>query len=162
NIRVQEAALEAARALLDQNQARFEVGSAARLEVVQSEAEVALREEELVRAQYNYRRLQDQLVRLISNYETPNQFPGEIIPADVADPSQVRVNESYEELLAIAREMRPELQQADLDIENRRIELQSSRNQLRPNLDLVAGYQQFGLGGTRIIRDFSGGFSDPV
>src|SRR5690606_41987191 len=82
--------------------------------------------EELVRAQYNYRRLQDQLVRLISNYETPNQFPGEIIPADVADPSQVRVNESYEELLAIAREMRPELQQARS--EEHTSELQSREN----------------------------------
>lgn len=162
NIRVQEASLEAAQALLDQNQARFDVGSAARLEVVQSEAEVALREEELVRARYTYRRLQDQLVRLISNYENPNQFPGEIVPADVADPSQVRIDESYDELLAIAGEMRPELQEAALEIENRRVELQSSRNQLRPNLDLVAGYQQFGLGGTRIIRDFSGGFSDPA
>lgn len=162
NIRVQETSLEAAQALLDQNQARFDVGSVARLEVVQSEAEVALREEELVRARYSYRRLQDQLVRLISNYENPNQFPGEIVPADVADPSMVKVDESFEKLLAIAREMRPELQEADLEIENRRVELQSSRNQLRPSLDLIAGYQQFGLGGTRIIRDFSGGFSDPT
>jgi outer membrane protein len=46
-------------------------------------------------------------------------------------------------------------------VTNQQVALNRSRNSLRPNLDLVAGYQQFGLGGTRIVRDFSQGFFDP-
>ena len=71
------------------------------------------------------------------------------------------MSESFERLQAIAQELRPELQQSDLQIENERVNLDLSRNELRPTLDLVAGYQQFGLGGQRIVRDFSGGFTDP-
>jgi len=159
-IRVEDTALEAARTLLEQNVARFEVGSASRLEVLQGEAELALRQEERIRVGYRHRQIQDQLIRLISDYEDPRSFPFEIVPADLPD-ADFQVSESFERLQAIAQELRPELQQSDLQIENERVNLDLSRNELRPTLDLVAGYQQFGLGGQRIVRDFSGGFTDP-
>lgn len=159
-IRVEETALDAARTLLEQNMARFEVGSASRLEVLQGEAEVALRQEERIRVGYRYRQIQDRLIRLISDYEDPRSFPYEIVPADLPDPN-LQVSDSFEQLQEIARELRPELQQAALQIDNEKVSWDRSRNELRPTLDLVAGYQQFGLGGNRIVRDFSGGFTDP-
>jgi outer membrane protein TolC len=161
-VEVREKAFEYAHTVLEQNRARFEVGTAARLEVVQAEAELASRKEELVRAQFTYRRVQDQLVRLITDFEDPRDFAGEIIP--VVEGSQPNpLNKDFDELLAIASEMRPELQQADLQQENLEVRYQQSRDRLRPNLDLVAGYQQVGLGGIRILRDYEQGlFPAPI
>ena len=157
---VKEKSLQLANTVLDQNRVRLEVGTASRLDVVQAETEVALRREELIRTQFNYRRSQDQLVKLMTSYRDPREFPGEIVPADpVSVPPPV--SQSFDRLRAVAAEMRPEFQQADLEMANQKVTLDLSRDKLRPNLDLVAGYQQFGLGGTKIIRDFSQGFIDP-
>ena len=160
DIAAKKKALETAQAILDQNEARFEVGSASRLEVVQGEAEVSLREEQLIRARYRYRRTQDQLIRLISDYQDPRSFPAEIVPQDRPD-ATLDPPESFERLQAVAQELRPELQQTALELENQKTRLDRSRNELRPTLDLVAGYQQYGLGGSIVLRDFSGGFTDP-
>ncbi|RPJ52712.1 MAG: TolC family protein [Acidobacteria bacterium] len=157
---VKDKSLQLARTVLEQNRARHDVGTAARLEVVQAEAEVALRQEELVRSRYNYRLVQDQLIQLVSNFEDPRQFPGDLVPADpISRPDTFRA--SFEELKAQAFEARPEVEQARLDLANQAVSLNLTRNRLRPSLDLVAGYQQFGLGGTLIERDFSQGLFNP-
>ncbi len=157
---VKDKSLQLARTVLQQNRARYDVGTASRLEVVQAEAEVALRQEELVRSKYNYRLVQDQLVQLVSNFEDPRQFPGDLVPADpVSRPDNIRG--SFEELKEQALKARPEVEQARLDLASQKVSLNLTRNRLRPNLDLVAGYQQFGLGGTLVERDFSQGFLNP-
>ncbi len=157
DIKVKQESLDLANAILKQNRDRLEVGSAARLEVIQSEAEVAARREELIRSQYTYRRIQDQLVKLISNYQDPREFSGEI---QAVSPIQLptATGGDFKQLFQYAKEHRPEVIEAELDINNRRISLESARNRLKPRLDLQAGYKQVGLGGTRLIRDFSGGF----
>ena len=152
-VEVTQKAHEYAQTVYEQNQARFEVGTAARLEVVQAEAELASRKEEMISAQYTYRRVQDQLVQLVSDFEDPRAFQGEIIPVEQNDPAPP--DEAFDKLLEIAVEMRPEMQQADLGLSNFSIRHEQSRDNLKPKLDLVAGYQQYGLGGNTIIRDFS-------
>ncbi len=160
DIQVKQKSAELAQTILEQNQARFEVGSAARLQVVEAEAELASRSEELIRARFEYRRTQDRLVSLISTYDDPREFAGEIVPADpvVAPPP---VPDSFERLQAVSREQNPDLQRADLELANQAVDLELSRDRLKPTLDLVLGYQQYGLGGTQVIRDFSQGFINP-
>ncbi len=159
---VKDKSLQLAKTVLDQNRARYQVGTAARLEVVQAEAEVALRQEELVRSKYNYRLVQDQLIQLVSNFDDPRQFPGDLVPADPVS-SPTTIPGSFEDLREQALQSRPEVEQAKLDLASQKVGLNLTRNRLRPNLDLVAGYQQFGLGGTLVQRDFSQGlFSPPV
>jgi outer membrane protein TolC len=157
DIKVKQQSLDFANATLKQNRDRLEVGSAARLEVIQSEAEVAARQEELIRSQYTYRRTQDQLVKLISSYQDPREFSGEIQPVSPMQLPTASGNE-FKQLFEYARAHRPEVIQADLDIGNRHITLESTRNRLKPRLDLQASYKQVGLGGNHLIRDFSGGF----
>jgi len=159
-VQVREKSLQLAQTVLQQNRERFAVGAAARLQVVESEAEAALRQEELIRSQYSYRLVQDQLIQLVTSYEDPRQFPGEIVPSDPALVPNVAV-ESFQELQQAAIGSRPEIQQAELRIAADKISLDQSRDRLRPNLELVAGYQQYGLGGTLINRDYSQGFLNP-
>ena len=160
DIDVKQKSYDLAKTIHDQNQARFEVGTASRLEVVQAQAEVASRQEELIRSQYTARRVQDQLVQLVTGYDDPRKFSGEIIPAETDRPAPDGP-EPFDELMMEASELRPDLQQAAISIANRRIELDRSRDRLKPSLELVGGYQQYGIGGTQVIRDFSQGFFDP-
>jgi len=157
DLEVKQKSLEYAQTLLEQNRIRHEVGTAAQLEVVQSEAEVASRREEFIRAEYYCRLTQDQLVQLITDYEDPHAFQGRIIPiTDSNDPH--KTDDDYETLMEIASEMRPELQQAELNELNLEINLNLARDRLKPSLEAVGGWQQFGLGGNRIIRDYSDDF----
>lgn len=155
DLEVRKKALEYAETVLNQNQARFEVGTASRLEVVEAEAEVAARREELIRAQFTYRRVQDALVQMISDFEDPWRFKGQIVPVVDIDVSDLP-EEPFEKLMEVAGELRPEIQREDLNIANYMVSLERSRDQLRPTLQLVAGYQWFGLGGNNIVRDYSG------
>ena len=77
DIEVKQKSSQLAETVLAQNKARFEVGTAARLQVVEAEAEVASRREELIASQFTYRQVQDQLIQLITNYQDPREFPGE-------------------------------------------------------------------------------------
>ncbi|MEJ2146950.1 MAG: TolC family protein [Acidobacteriota bacterium] len=162
DIRVKQKSLESANTLLQQNRDRLEVGTASRLDVTQAEAQVALFRGQLIASQYNYRLAQDQLVTTITDYQDPRQFTQEIVPADSVY-SPPPVTEAFQQLQATAYQQRPELQQADLQLENSRVTLTQSRNRLRPSLNLQVGYQQFGLGGTEIVRDYSQGiFNAPI
>ncbi len=160
DIKVKEKSLQLANTVLEQNRARFEVGTAARLQVIESEAEAASRNEELIRARFNHRLNQDRLVRLITGYEDPREFAGEIVPVDpVASPPPL--SETFEGFLTQAVGERPEIQKSELEVKNDEVNLQISRDKLKPTLDLTLAYQQFGLGGTQVVRDFSGGFINP-
>lgn len=159
DIQVKQKSLEYATRVLEQNRSRFDVGTAARLEIVQSEAEASSRREELIRSQFNYRLTQDQLVQLITSYQDPGHFTGEIIPSTALYTPEP-IPQSFENLQAMADEMHPQIQQMELDILNQQVKLNLSRDRLRPTLDLVAGYSQFGSGGRRLFLDFTKGFTN--
>jgi outer membrane protein len=159
DIDVKQKSLELAQTTYAQNQARLDVGTASRLEVVQAEAEVASRREELIGSQSAYRLAQDQLIKLITSLDDPRKFSGQLVPDQTE--RNLPVPEPYDQLIETAIELRPEIRQSDLAISNREVDLSRSRDQLKPSLDFAAGYQQFGLGGTRIERDFSQGFINP-
>ncbi len=55
-----------------------------------------------------------------------------------------------------ALENRRELKQAGYDAENQEINIQYTRNQMLPVLDITAGYTHSGLGGTKTIRSSLG------
>ncbi|MGI8784243.1 MAG: TolC family protein [Acidobacteriota bacterium] len=156
-IAVREKAVELARVTLENNRRQLENGVAARLDVIQAEAEVAARQERLIAARYRYRIDQDQLKTQLTSSLAPEKIVGEIVPLEpLADVAAV-VLPSGEEALEQALRHRRDVRRQELEIDNRRIQERYTANQLRPQLDLLASYTQFGLGGNRLIRDFSGG-----
>jgi outer membrane protein TolC len=50
-----------------------------------------------------------------------------------------------------ALENRREMKQADYDVDNQEINIHYTKNQMRPILDVSAGYAHVGLGGTQTI-----------
>lgn len=160
SLEVAKKALELAEMVHSQNLVRLEAGSISELEMAQTEAELASRREELIRARYSHANLQNQLIKLITNLERPEKFGYEIVVNDTGRHSDPSIG-SYDDLLEIAFANRPEMIQARIDLENLDIRYRQSRDNLKPSLSVVGGYEQYGLGGVQIIRDYSQGFINP-
>ena len=160
SLQVAEKAMELAEMVHDQNQIRLDAGSISELEMAQTEAELASRREELIRARYTHRDIQDQLVKLITNMEDPHSLNLEVVTTGT-DQLPEYTEQPYETLLAIAYDSRPEIKLVQLNLDNLDVRYRQSRDNLKPSLSLVGGYERYGLGGPRIIRDYTDGFIDP-
>jgi outer membrane protein len=145
--RVARKSLETATALLEQTQAQYEVGVVSRVEVVQSEAGVADREFNLIRAQAVERNAQDALIdAVLGPYLEPES---EIVveATDRPEDTTIRaVSAAAATEHAFAR--RPEIRLARKEIERRKVELKAASNSRLPQLDVLANYGKAGIAGT--------------
>ncbi len=157
DIKVKETALKLAQVVLDQNRIQAQVGTMAPLDVVQAEAEVASNNQQLVVARYNRKITEEQLKTLISSRQDPGLIPATIIPLSKPEAPKPPADD-VTQAIRRALEIRPEVKRQQLDQENKKIQIDYTRNQLKPTLDLQASYSQNGLGGDTIIRDTSNGF----
>jgi outer membrane protein len=157
DIKTREASKKLAEVILEHNKIQLDVGTMSSLDVVQAEAEVAAREEELVVSRHTRRLTEDQLKKLISSNPDPGLITATIEPLSKPDTPRAPADD-INQAIRRALEIRPEVKQLLLDQENRKINVDYTRNQLRPTLDLVASYSQNGQGGLGIVRDYSQGF----
>jgi len=158
-MKAREMSLRLAEIVLEQNKTQLELGTVTRLDVLQAEAEVASRKEQQALSRHN-RRILDRLKEMISSRLDAGTIPAsiEVVAASIpeaAAPTDVT------QLIQRALELRPEVRQLDLDIDNKKIQVDYARNQLRPTLDLIASYSHNGVGGPHIIRDYSQNFLNP-
>jgi outer membrane protein TolC len=145
DVRVEEQGLELALELQRQNEGRFKVGALPRTAVLEAEAEVARRRTNLIAAQNRERNARDQL-RAVINYREPQT--NMLILVDPADePTVLPYDIDLERSLQTAREKRPELAAARLNVGGKKIERKIAENQLLPRLDFVGSIGLNGLGG---------------
>jgi outer membrane protein len=152
DIKVHKEALDLAEKTLSDNRRQVEIGTMARIEVVQAESEVAQRQEQMVTTTYAADQTQDRVKTLITNLGDPALVLARINPIDSPrrpDPNDIM---PIEEAIKSALESRPELRQLDLQLKNGDINLQYTRNQLLPNLTVGASYTQSGVGGVQTLR----------
>ena len=162
DIKVKESSLKLAQTVLEQNRIQEQVGTMAPLDVLQAEAEVASRNQQVIAARYTRRLAEDQLKKLISSKPDPNLVAATIVPTSQPLPPP-QPKSSAEEAIQRALEIRPEIKQQLINQQNNKIQVDYTRNQLRPVLDFTASYSQNGLGGDEIQRDYSQGiFGAPI
>ena len=134
---VAQESLGLARELHERNRVQVEVGTLAPLELVQSEAAIATREEDIIRATSNIGDAEDQLRRLLSIppgplWETP------ITPTTAPETERITVN--VEQAIATAYAERPELHTQELQLAQAQLDAEIARNQLKPSLTLHVDY----------------------
>jgi outer membrane protein len=157
DVKLKETALKLAQVVLEQNKIQADVGTMAPLDVVQAEAEVASRNQQLVVARFNRKIAENQVKKLISSRTDPGLIEASIVT--ISKPAiPATAGPDVAQAVQRALESRPEVKQALLDLENRKVNVDFAKNQLRPAMDLVASYSQNGLGGKTILRDFTNGF----
>lgn len=142
-----EVAREAARlaqVLHEQNQVRVDVGTLAPLELIQSEAGIAAREEEIIRAETAIGDAADRL-RFLLNLESGPYWDAAIVPVTEAETDRVPIDvpEAIETALSERPEVAAQLRRLDvLEIDQRFF-----HNLARPQLDLQVNYGLGGLSG---------------
>lgn len=148
-LEVAQESLAQAEELHEMNRIQVEVGTKAPLEMVQSEATVASRREEIIQLRANVDDEADGLRRLINldrnlNWDRPIQPSTE----PVVEFEAVDVNEAVEMALA----SRPDVRRQKLQNENLELDARVAKNQAKPSLDFSASVSYSGIGGT--LRGF--------
>jgi outer membrane protein TolC len=151
---VAEESLTLAQQLHEQNRIRVDVGTLAPLELVQSEAGVATREEEIIRARAAVGDAEDRL-RQLMNLPPGELWETEILPE--TDPELEPIDIDIDEAIGTALAERPELRSKRLAQENLDLDVQFFINQQKPRVDLALTYGLNGLGGDLTLREFPSG-----
>jgi outer membrane protein len=150
--KVKQRSLELASKTLHDNQIQVDIGTMAPLDLVQTEAEVATRYDDLVTAQYGIDQLQNAMKRQISG-ETDAALS--LAQLDLIEPVRRPGAQQFlplSQAIQFALENRREMKQAGYDAENQDVNVRYAKNQMRPILDVTAGYAHTGLGGPQNIR----------
>jgi len=148
---VAEESLALAKQLHEQNRIRVDVGTLAPLELVQSEAGVATRDEQIIRARAAVGDGED-LLRQLLNLESGALWETPIILESEADIEPVPIDLEQGIMSALAE--RPELQSKRLGQDILDYGVQYSQNQEKARVDLSVVYGFNGLGGDITERDF--------
>ena len=153
NLQVKKDALKLANDLLDQTRTRVRIGTSAPIDIVQSEAGVAAREEDIILAENAVGNAADILKGLLG-FENLDDWQSEITPADSLEvtPESVALDPAIEQGL----QRRLEMRQRELELQIGETNLLVARNATRPQLNLALGYGLAGVGGDQLIFDQQG------
>ena len=149
NLDVRRQSLKLAQDLLEKNQRSVEVGTLAPIEVLSAQAEVATREADLIQAETQIKSNEDQLKLLLHITGEEDKAMTALVPKD--KPTYVAREVNLEEALATAITNRTELKIAQFGLQNDRLNLSFTKNQVLPDLSFSASYSSPGIDGTRIF-----------
>ena len=158
NVEVQERSLELARELARENRVRVDAGQIPPLDLVQAEAEVAQRRENLIRANTAADDSEDALRRLIVAPDDVSFWQVRLDP--VEEPTAIGAFPDVNAAVAKALNERYDLARAGHELENARTTVEFLHNQRLPDVRLETSYRGNGLGGTQFLR--GGGFPGSV
>ncbi len=144
NLKVAQAAQKAAEELLATNRAKAKAGVMSIVDVLQAEAAVASRIEQVLVAEKAIRDQEDQLRRLLNPGEEDLRQDVRLTPVD--QPVTLLAPISLQEAIDTAIDLRPEIVQAKKNLETSGINSTFARNQLLPTLSFQGTMGLAGLG----------------
>jgi outer membrane protein TolC len=144
NVKVQQEALNLAQTQLDQDNQRVQIGTLAILSVQSDEAQVAQSQANLITAQFTLVTDQNALKNLLADTNYSQWHDTDIQPLETlaAPVHTFNLQDSWRKGMT----ERPDLLQAQLNVEQQGIQLKFYRNQLFPELDLIGTYGYNGSG----------------
>jgi outer membrane protein len=149
DVKVKEETLALAERLYQDNKVQVEQGTLAPVELTRAQAEVAAARQDLANSRGNLRQQELILKTVLTRRGTADPMirdahlqPTTPIEVPTQEPMQVSAD-----LVTQALRGRPEMEEARLQIVNSHIALEGSRNELLPELDLVATGQNSALAG---------------
>lgn len=152
-LRVAEDSLKLAQELHANNKVRVDVGTLAPLELVQSEAQIATREEAIIRARGVVGDAED-LLFFYLNIDQGEAWSKTILPDTEASIEHPKVD--LAKSIETALTSRPELISQKLQIQTLTLDQAFRAQEVKPRLDLKASYGLSGLGGDVVIRNPDG------
>jgi outer membrane protein TolC len=144
-IEIQRRNLAQAQELLAQNRIRVQLGTMSELQVVQAESQVASAEQSLLNAEVQWRNQELAFKRLlIGGADDPLLFQTlNPVSLPTLEPQTVDLESAISVALEERTDLRQQRQQRDIS----ELNLAVTRDNLRPQLNLSAGYSVLGVGG---------------
>jgi len=147
-ISVQQQSLELAQKAYEHDKLSLELGALSRLDIFQSESQVAQRRVSLIQAQYSYREILDSLRRLIgADLKAATRYMEMVLEDDPGLQSTAITAEPIETATERAIANRPELTVASRRIDIDELNERAAQNALLPRVDLSLLGGSSGLGG---------------
>jgi len=150
NVAVQQRSLDLAQELAQQNKVRVQVGQAPPLDLVQVEAEVAERRENLIRATAAADDAEDRLRRLIIDPADATFWRVRIDPLD--EPGARPALADVDAVVAKALDSRYDIARAANEVNIAAANVEYYNNQKLPDVRLETSYRGSGLGGSQLLR----------
>jgi len=151
---VAQESLQLANDLDHRNRIQVEVGTLAPIELVQSEATIALRQEDIITAAANLRDAGDELLRLLN---LPDAMAQGLEIEPLTKPSTDKVDIDVEQAIQTALDQRTEVRTQRLTVQRLEIDSKYRQNQKLPSADLRLGYDSSGDAGTGPVALPGGG-----
>jgi outer membrane protein TolC len=135
-VKVTEQALATSQKLYEDNKKQVEIGTLAQIAIIQAEAEVATRQQDLTVAQTNVLQQETIIKNALSRngVASPSVADAHIVPLDKIRVPDVEPIEPIQDLIARAYEERPELPQSRFNIENSKLSILGDRSGLLPSV----------------------------
>jgi outer membrane protein TolC len=158
---VQERSLQFAEQSYGNAQKQLQLQSIPEMDVMRAEAEVAKRDQDLTIAKTNLQ-LQQLLMKnaLTKNLDDPLLVAMPVIPTSQTHVADTLAQTQVQDLVNLAMQGRPELEESQINLKNHQITLKTARNALLPTVNLVAYYAGNALGG-QLNPNYGAGFSLP-
>ncbi len=150
NLEVQKQSLKRSKELLRQNEIKVKVGTSAPIDILESKAEVANYESQVINAERRIQSSQENLKKIL-NLSKSNVI---VVPTDEPDVNAVETN--FDKFIAEALRNRPDVEKAKLDLKNYKIDVKYYKNQLLPELNIKGSYTSKGVGGLSRKTDSEG------
>lgn len=149
DVKVKQETLASAEKLYTDTKAEVDEGTQAPVELTRANAQVYTIRQDLI----DSRGLLEEQEAIVKNVITrrtdndPEVLNARIIPTDTIEVPGNDETRPLQDLVALAFANRPDLSQAGLQVQDSQISLQGSRNELRPEVDLVGTAQNNALAG---------------
>jgi outer membrane protein TolC len=148
NLEASQLALKRAKDLLNQNEIKVKVGTAAPIDILSSKATVARNESTVIQAKQAIQTQEETLKRILNM----SKEPFSIIPTDEPEIKDIPLDFDTT-IMTEALENRADVKQAKTNLERSILDVKYRKNQALPNLQLNAWLYSYGVGGT--LWDFT-------
>ncbi len=147
---VAQESLDLANQLHERNRVQVDVGTLAPIELVQSEATVATRQEEIIRARAAVGDATDLLLQLL-NLDRDAYWDLAVVAT--TEPETERITIDLEQAIATALAERPELAVQQLTVESAELDARFFRREKLPTVDFIVAYGSSGVAGRGVVTD---------
>jgi outer membrane protein len=150
NVDIARESVALAETQLERAQRLIEAGTQAQIDLVQVEAQLRRRQEDVLTAIESVTRAENALKLIILQDRAAPEWKRAIVPTDT--PQMRSFSFDLDAAVASAISNRPEIRQLETQKEIAGEDIRYFRNQGKPQIDLVAGFGLAGLAGTQVSR----------
>ncbi len=150
SLKVKQQTLDLNTQLYTDNKRRAELGALAEIDIIQAEAEMKSSQQDVVTAETQVLQQETILKNVLSRtgFSNPAVTGARIIPTDHFEVPPRDAIQPTQDMVAEAFQKRPELEQSQITLEDTRISMLGTKNNLLPSLSVFANLSNNGLTGS--------------